>query len=393
MTGPTGLNEQIMVHARNATWWRHHKEAERLYSIFSAANAVLFNADLPAAVIGFDDDGRLQKDGAYTFEGDDIGLKHHIDLRKGLEGVQMVVALLHQMVHLHQETYQEKKTWYHSTKFRQQMKAMGIQVGSDGEAKAILPGFAATLNKIGMGGLLEEVEGYEPTVVVAADEEEVSEPEPQAAISESPVFASIATPAQLEGPAKFGWSVDTKLNDIAGASTNDKCFVCGAPWVTHNGWECIEPAPPQKQAVVWQYHHLPQKAETKTSPWQGDDEAGGEGAHDYHHYSHEGEAPTKGHDDNHSYSSMPHIHPAGKGTGQTPSSGKAIKPWTEAVVVDKPTIIVASPTVPVTAFALPPKKPSTSKMKKWSCHCTNVRAAVSLDMTCNKCGYNVELQD
>lgn len=33
----------------------------------------------------------------------------------------------------------------------------------------------------------------------------------------------------------------------------------------------------------------------------------------------------------------------------------------------------------------PVLKPAGSKMKKWSCRCTNIRAAVELDVTCNKC--------
>jgi len=39
----------------------------------------------------------------------------------------------------------------------------------------------------------------------------------------------------------------------------------------------------------------------------------------------------------------------------------------------------------------PPKQ--KTKMKKWSCGCTNIRCAVDLDATCNKCGQKFELQD
>jgi hypothetical protein len=320
MTGPVGLNEQIMVHARNATWWRHHEEAKRVYSIFSAANVVLFNAELPAAVIGFDDEGRLQKDGGYTFEGDALGLKHHIDLKKGLSGVQLVVSLLHQMVHLHQETYQEKKTWYHSTKFRSQMLAMGIQVGSDGDAKALLPSFATTLNKVGLGGLLEEMEGYEPAVVVEAEQEE-----PEQA-------------ATLEGPAKFGWPEGTpEGSSPSGVDMETLCKVCGCTWqFDHFGWTCKKPPLPMEKAPE------------------------------------------------------PAVAP--------PAAPKTILLPTEEALLQAGVKLAAKVQlfkagVSESAFALPPKKPLTAKQRKWSCHCSSIRAYTVIDMTCNKCGYKVELQD
>ena len=37
-------------------------------------------------------------------------------------------------------------------------------------------------------------------------------------------------------------------------------------------------------------------------------------------------------------------------------------------------------------IASPPSEGSGSKLKKWSCGCTNVRAAVVLDAVCNRCG-------
>jgi len=40
-----------------------------------------------------------------------------------------------------------------------------------------------------------------------------------------------------------------------------------------------------------------------------------------------------------------------------------------------------------------PKKKGRSKMKKWSCDCTNIRAAVEVEATCNKCSNTFKLQD
>lgn len=41
----------------------------------------------------------------------------------------------------------------------------------------------------------------------------------------------------------------------------------------------------------------------------------------------------------------------------------------------------------------PKKKKGNSKMKKWSCGCTNVRCAVELAAVCEKCGNSFELQE
>jgi len=41
----------------------------------------------------------------------------------------------------------------------------------------------------------------------------------------------------------------------------------------------------------------------------------------------------------------------------------------------------------------PKKKKGNSKMKKWSCGCTNVRCAVELVAVCEKCGNSFELQE
>jgi hypothetical protein len=38
------------------------------------------------------------------------------------------------------------------------------------------------------------------------------------------------------------------------------------------------------------------------------------------------------------------------------------------------------------------KKKSETKMKKWRCSCTTIRAAVLVDATCNRCGLEFRLQ-
>lgn len=47
-----------------------------------------------------------------------------------------------------------------------------------------------------------------------------------------------------------------------------------------------------------------------------------------------------------------------------------------------------------TIIPIEPKKKikGKSKLLKWSCSCTNIRAAVKVNATCNKCGNNFELQ-
>jgi hypothetical protein len=38
------------------------------------------------------------------------------------------------------------------------------------------------------------------------------------------------------------------------------------------------------------------------------------------------------------------------------------------------------------------KKKAETKMKKWRCSCTNIRAAVLVEATCNRCGLEFRLQ-
>lgn len=145
-----GLNEQIADHARNATGWRHKNDAEWYYGLFDRINAALFEDSLPKAVIGFDDSGRLKQDGAYHFEGDGLGLKHHIAIRTDLGRTQGMAAMVHNMKHMHQELFEtSSKNWYHTTKFRSFMKSVGVTTKPNGDTSKLNDLWKETAESVG----------------------------------------------------------------------------------------------------------------------------------------------------------------------------------------------------------------------------------------------------
>jgi hypothetical protein len=132
-----GLAEQIKDSALHSKDWRHHEEAEIAYKVYDALNVQLYQSELPQAVIGFDESGRIKKDGHYHYEGDDVSLKHHIDLAKGLSPLAMVIALIHNMEHLRSEVYGSKSSWYHKTAWKMTMGSHGLEANSKGDVTAI----------------------------------------------------------------------------------------------------------------------------------------------------------------------------------------------------------------------------------------------------------------
>lgn len=197
-----GLNEQIAEHARMAKNWRHQTKAERAYAIFGSINEKLFDGELPQPLIGFDDSGRLKKQGEYYYEGDALSLKLHFDMRKDLKPLDTVVALLHNCVHLQQETYGTKKSWFHTVAFRAQMASWGLECNKNGDVARIrMAIFTNTLKLIGQGELVDEIlEGYE---IAEAEVTEVeAEGEPVAKVVGAPEVVQFVASKKADNGAK-----------------------------------------------------------------------------------------------------------------------------------------------------------------------------------------------
>ena len=168
---PIGLNEQIKNNALLDTEWRHHADVKWLYQIGDLLNEHFFDGDIPQVVIGLDETGRLKKSGEFYFEGDGVSLRNHIDLKKGLTRLEQVMALVHNYVHAHNESYGTTKSWYHSTTFRKAMKEFGLQTDKSGDLIAIdIPKFSGILEKVGAKPLVIELQSMfigaepEPTI-------------------------------------------------------------------------------------------------------------------------------------------------------------------------------------------------------------------------------------
>ena len=166
-----GLNEQIADHARHNTKWRHFDNAQKAYEVFAKLNSEYFGDELPQAVIGFNDSGRLMKDGSYHFEGDGLGLQHHIDIRPDLDWIQGIIAMIHNVVHLQQETYELKKGWHHTVKFRKKLAEFGIITNKKGDTTGLESSFSDVLNKLGHSDLIAELEKFDPMPNVPQDDE------------------------------------------------------------------------------------------------------------------------------------------------------------------------------------------------------------------------------
>jgi hypothetical protein len=145
-----GLAEQIRDRATSWKEWRHNSEAREAYRIASLLNDRFFEGNLPVPVIGFDDSGRLQKEGAYHYEGDDIALSHHIDIRKDLIGPDLGIAILHNLVHMDTEVYGTKSTWYHPKSFRDRMESFGVIVAKNGDAVSVNDGLVRYFAECGL---------------------------------------------------------------------------------------------------------------------------------------------------------------------------------------------------------------------------------------------------
>ena len=126
-----GINKAIKQNARTTNNWKHQAKADFAYSIFEAVNTQLFKDELPDVVIGFD--SRLKKAGEYYFEGDSISLKHHFDIHPDLTNFDIVLAVLHNAVHVWQDAEKSKGQGYHSKAHRDKLKDFGVTTNKSGD--------------------------------------------------------------------------------------------------------------------------------------------------------------------------------------------------------------------------------------------------------------------
>ena len=254
------LNKQVQENQESNSEWRYNKQAMSANRMFLTINTHLFEGKLPDPVIGFNNSGRLKKDGAYHWEGDGISLPHHIDLRQDLTEIETVVALIHNGNHMSMEIYHESQYWYHSKPFRDTMQKFGIKTDKNGNTIGFYKAFGDTLEKIGRPDLATELfepdttEGLIGDVVVGGDDtpvvdvhvdpplppstlevEELVVPMPtkKAApkVNKKQKFACACTPDNKDGSTSF-WAVRIHPNSICGG--------CGQKFLSQVDVETLE---------------------------------------------------------------------------------------------------------------------------------------------------------
>ena len=156
-----GINKAIKENARTTAEWKHREKADFAYSVYEAVNENLYDKQLPDVVIGFDN--RIKKQGEYYFEGDNISLKHHFDIRDDITKLEVIIAVIHNAVHVRQDVYKPKGQWYHSTEFSTEISGWGIGVDKAGDAVDIdIDTFNNTLDKIGQSNYRSDVLDFDP---------------------------------------------------------------------------------------------------------------------------------------------------------------------------------------------------------------------------------------
>ena len=152
-------------------------------------------------MIGFDAGSRLKKAGEYLYEADEISLKFHFNLRKDLSELETVIALIHNAVHAHNETYATKVSWYHKVAFRKAMQVYGLTCDKHGDLTAIdVAVFSEILDRIKHGHLIAELATFQ---VIEADV--ISPPWYAVGVDaspESPVKVAVAPPTKKSQPSK-----------------------------------------------------------------------------------------------------------------------------------------------------------------------------------------------
>ena len=140
--------------------WRHSAQGRKAYEYFDILKAELFDNKLPQCVIDIDETGRLKKDGQYRWQRNGMAIPWVITLRRDLNDLELAIALVHNMVHLESEVYEEETNWYHSGKFIKRVKAFGIKTSSNGDTLALAPKFHAICAKLSL--MPDGIKVYQP---------------------------------------------------------------------------------------------------------------------------------------------------------------------------------------------------------------------------------------
>lgn len=216
-----GINKAIKDNARASVDWKHQATADKAYAMYEGVNEQLFQDNLPEVVIGFDD--RLKKSGEYYFEGDNISLKHHFDIRTDLSPLELFIAILHNAVHANQDVYKPKGKWYHGKEFTENMQEYGITVNDLGNTISLEPDtLEPTLGRLGLTHLVSDLldfDAVEATVSTAPDTGET--------ITTAKVVLN--TPAKPKGKSKMKkWSCSctTPTNVRCATNLTAYCTTC-----------------------------------------------------------------------------------------------------------------------------------------------------------------------
>ena len=217
-----GINKAIKENARVTANWKYREQADYAYTIYESVNEMLYNSMLPDVVIGFDN--RLKKQGEYYFEGDNISLKHHFDIRDDLTKLETIIAVLHNTVHCNQDVYKAKGQWYHTQTFKEEIKQWGIEVDKAGDAVYLdINVFNDTLDKIGQSTLRSDVLDFEP---IEAKNLSLNSSTPQSTITKvkAPSSKVKATPKSKQ--KKWSCSCNPPINVRCAVNLQAYCTVC-----------------------------------------------------------------------------------------------------------------------------------------------------------------------
>ena len=216
-----GINKAIQENARASADWKYQSKADKAYSIYEVVNEQLFQGQLPSVVIGFDD--RLKKSGDYYFEGDNISLYHHFDIRTDLTDLELFIAIIHNAIHAHQNVYKAKGTWYHSKDFAESMQQYGIQVNELGNTASLDPTvLEPTLTRLGLAHLAPDVLDFDVIEAVVTTNPDTGEQ-----ITQSKVI--ITAPSKPKGKSKLKkWSCACPVNVRVATNLPAYCTTCDA---------------------------------------------------------------------------------------------------------------------------------------------------------------------
>jgi hypothetical protein len=246
------INYQIREQATGSTQWRYKAQAQQAYEALEKINIHLFESKLPDAVLGFGAlNGRLKMDGAYHWEGDNISLNHHIDLKPNLTRLELVIALIHNAAHMQAETYsvstksKSKTGWYHKKIFRSLMLSFGIKTAPNGDTAEIAGAFSATLEKLGLEELIPDIALWERDMAVEPVGDCENAPSPDAPIPTIEAKATKAKATKAKATATKGTASCTfngeptrlwqcgcmSIEALANIEVDAVCCICSSPFV------------------------------------------------------------------------------------------------------------------------------------------------------------------